>query len=231
MRVLVAILVLINIGYWAWRSYQSDVPETVSVESDTGIPKLTLLSERGQELAGSEEGSEALPSPTPPPPPVSAIRCYTLGPLSGEKNAKAVESAVVDAGFPASLRSYDQQEVSGYWVYLEPADSRRKALALAKELAQKGIKDYYVVGDGEFENAVSLGLFSEKARAERRAEYIRSLGYDPQSSVRYRTRTLYWLDYQEEGDSELRADIWTQVATDADNLQRLDRACEAVSAD
>ena len=134
--------------------------------------------------------------------------------------------SIEDAGFLVTRRVLEQEEVAGYWVHLAPYSSRKQALAAARDLAEKGLKDYYVVGEGENSNAVSLGLFSEKFRAERRMEYVRSLGYAPELTPRYRTRQVFWLDYDEVGDQSLTESLWhPEGVADETALQRLVRNC------
>jgi hypothetical protein len=41
---------------------------------------------------------------------------------------------------------------------------------------------------------VSLGLFTERARAERRAEAVRAMGLKPEITERKIPGTLYWVD-------------------------------------
>lgn len=232
MRILVLILLLLNLGYFAWRMTAGEPPPPAPA-AEPQVPGLVLLSERRPAeqappapVAEPVPAEGAAPQPTPAAPP---RRCYTLGPLRSEKTAQLLQERLEAAGVAAKRRALEQEEVAGYWVYLPPRPSRQAALALAKELARKGIKDYYVVGPGEYEHAVSLGLFSEQPRAERRAEYIRSLGYEPVTAVRYRSRTLYWLDYEEGDGVELDPQVWRGVATESGDLQRLDRDCEAPS--
>lgn len=235
MRIFVLILLLLNLGYFAWRMSAEEVEPASAPLVDPRVPRLVLLSEhRAQQrpVSGLETAPAAdagLSEPAAAGPESSSRRCYTLGPLHSEKTAQRLRERLEAAGVTVELRALEQQEVAGYWVYLAPQPSRAAALDLAKALARKGIKDYYVVGPGEYEHAVSLGLFSEQLRAERRAELIRSLGYEPLTAVRYRSRTLYWLDYEERGGVEVDPQLWRGAAAESGDLRRLDRDCEVSS--
>lgn len=201
MRLLVLILVVLNGAYFAWWHFQSPAPVVPSTPRATDTPSLTLLSER---------------------PPTAG----TAGPVADAARAEALVRSIEDAGFLVTRRVLEQEEVAGYWVHLAPYSSRKQALAAARDLAEKGLKDYYVVGEGENSNAVSLGLFSEKFRAERRMEYVRSLGYAPELTPRYRTRQVFWLDYDEVGDQSLTESLWhPEGVADETALQRLVRNC------
>jgi hypothetical protein len=150
-------------------------------------------------------------------------QCYTLGPFAEVQIAELLAGALAEAGVSAAQRSLEQQEVSSYWVYLAPYPSRNQAIALTRELAGRGVSDYYVVNSGEFANAVSLGLFSEQPRAERRVAQIRALGYSPILAPRYRSRTVHWVDYEQAAGGPAADAVWRELA--GPEVQRLDRSC------
>jgi len=231
MRYLILILLALNVAYFSW-SYLNPVEGTKSDPPpiSDGVHELVLLSERqsvapvtngdgdGAEQQMSEESGQA-----------SAVelvtRCFTLGPLLNEKDKDVLLARLTDMGFKAESRSIEQRETTGYWVFLPPSINRKEALALAESLASKGIKDYYVVTDKEYRHAVSLGLFSEKARANRRMAHIRTLGFKPQKTVRYRDRTYYWLDYVQNKDGQLPDAVWKEMDSKKEKIQKLDRSC------
>jgi hypothetical protein len=231
MRYILILLLVLNAIMFGWvmthpvseqKRSMPPVPE--------GVAQLHLLSER--EAADEPESTEVVeqaPEPVEDTAPVDApvVRhCYTLGPLLSEKAIRKLESSVGGMGYEVQTRAIEQQEISGYWVFLPPYDSRAKALEIAAELARKGIKDYYVVTDKENRNAISLGLFSDKGRANRRMAYIRTLGYSPRKLVRYRDRTYYWLDYTESSDQPLPEEVWIDLGSSKQKVQRLDRSCD-----
>lgn len=225
MRMLFLALLILNLAYFGWHYYAPPEPPPEPARIVAGIPPLELLKEPAEEQqqAAIPESDTDDPVPDEAPPAPERI-CYTLGPYKDADKAEAVEQAISEAGYAVSSRSIEQREVSGYWVYLPPQASRKEALALARKLAKKGVKDYYVVPDGENANAVSLGLFSEAPRAERRTQRIAALGYQAQTAVRYRTRTLHWLDYDEWQGEPLPAGIW-RAEQEGETVQRIMREC------
>lgn len=226
MRALVLTLLLLNAVYFAWRQYHPAAVQPTPAEPTSSVTRLELLSERSPAesippMPSLAQGGGAATRSQPP-----ERRCYTLGPVADAERAEAMRESIAAQGFGAIRRVLEQQEVAGYWVHLAPSPSRKQALAAARDLAEKGLKDYYVVGEGEHANAVSLGLFSEKFRAERRMEYVRSLGYTPELTPRYRTRQVFWLDYDEIGEAKLPESVWRlEGATESAALQRLGRDC------
>jgi hypothetical protein len=230
MRFLVIVLLGLNLAYFIWSSLYPQ--ESVAIQLpplSEGVSSLTLLSERQLQLdepistvasedPGNKGGDGSIEG-------ISQLSCFTLGPLTNEKSRDVLIGRLKDMGFATESRSLEQRETIGYWVFLPPLENRSVALSMAEELAQKGIKDYYVVTDEEYRHAVSLGLFSEKERANRRMAHIRTLGYKPQKIVRYRDRTYYWLDYEQNADGPLPDSVWKDLGSSKEKIQKLDRTC------
>ena len=63
---------------------------------------------------------------------------------------------------------------------------------VVEDLSSQGIEDYFI---GR-QNFISLGVFSDRATAERRREEIEQYGYQPQVEQRFRTTSQYWLDLE-----------------------------------
>ena len=90
------------------------------------------------------------------------------------------------------------REISGvrttYWLYLPPFRDRQSANRALGTLAEMGISDAYVVGDGEDRNAIALGLYSDQERANRRAGQIQALGVTSQIGTLERAISQYVID-------------------------------------
>ncbi|MEJ2061609.1 MAG: SPOR domain-containing protein [Gammaproteobacteria bacterium] len=232
MRIFILILVLLNAGYLAWNRF-NPVPVAKPLPAvSAGVPELQLLSERRplQTPPSAEQPTESASSASgsgtkPQPQTQAAVACYTIGPFTDKQPADAVIRKIRQAGFKPQLRTTTQQATVGYWVYLPPQESRKAALKVAQGLAHKGIKDYFIVTTDEDKNAISLGLFSEPARAKRRQAYLKKLGYATKIRVRTREQTLYWLDYDERDGHHLDADTWQAVGTEGTSVQRISRDC------
>jgi hypothetical protein len=86
-------------------------------------------------------------------------------------------------------------ETRGYWVYLPATSSREQALAIARQLSAKGVRDYYVVTAGDQQNTISLGLFRDRGNAEKRRNEVAALGFVPDLVTRTEELPVYWLDF------------------------------------
>src|SRR5262249_30807590 len=65
---------------------------------------------------------------------------------------------------------------------------------LMKALERAGIRDARVMPDEPGGRRVSIGLFSERERADRRAQAVKKLGYTAEVTERTQPGTVYWVD-------------------------------------
>jgi hypothetical protein len=121
--------------------------------------------------------------------------CYTIGPLSTLLSQQRAEDRL--RPFAAAMRTRQTTADSdrGWWVYL-PSNSRPEAMGLTRELAERGVEDFYVVTSGELENTVSVGLFENIDNARSRQARLRSLGFNAQMEVRREIVPQFWVDYR-----------------------------------
>ena len=83
----------------------------------------------------------------------------------------------------------------GFWVFVGGMKSEADTDRMLVNLEHNGIKDALVMPATATEGRrVSLGLFSERARAERRADTVKSLGIKAEVAERKLPGTLYWVD-------------------------------------
>jgi hypothetical protein len=79
-------------------------------------------------------------------------------------------------------------------VSVQNFESREAAEAALQSLIGSGVADVYLMPGSEPANVLSLGVFSDYQRAQRRAEEIRILGLEPRIDDRKRTGPVYWID-------------------------------------
>lgn len=162
---------------------------------------------------------ESSDSPEQPQPP--ARLCQTIGPFITQANIDALVSELKDLDIVAAQRTVQLQEPSGFWVYL-PAMPNDEARRIVDELADKGVKDYFL---GR-QNFISLGIFSDLRTAEARMQEITALGYDARLEPRYQTREVYWLDLEEQGDRLISDNRWQALLGQRADIRRQTVACE-----
>lgn len=224
-------LLLANIVYFGWNYADPPRPQNVVLKKIPLQAKvLRLLSERTQarapaEALDPEQPSDMVSEAQAPPPEPANKRCYSLGPFDGRPAAELWAQRIEVTGFPVAVRAIDERQRSTFWVYIAPVKDHQTALRIGRKLANKGIKDYFVVTDDDNPNAVSLGLFSRQEGAQRRLAQIRSLGFEPKIDVKHEEKTSYWLDYDETKGDPLPDLLWQSIAAENKTIQRIPREC------
>lgn len=178
MRGLFFAVVLANVAFFGW-AHWVDTPETAAppTAQDKSVPTLALASNTATRVAPGQ-------------------RCRTLGPFTEESAAQAASAALRARGINARNRAVERSVEDGYWVYLSDLGSvadQRRALAL---LDKGGIHDASLMSDPDDSGRISVGLFSEQARAVRRAEQVRALGFKPILDLHQRVQRAFWLDME-----------------------------------
>jgi len=120
--------------------------------------------------------------------------CYTIGPLATVEKARAHNKVLVKEGYKAEVRSSEENIQRGYWVMLPPFLSRDSANKALGNLRRGGIKDVALIVSGEFENSISVGLYTVRETALNRQKELLAKNYKTLVRERHVSRTNYWLD-------------------------------------
>lgn len=193
-RVLFLLLLALNIGGACWIAFAPEEAPAPVPPSDPGVAPLVLLSElegnakSASPMLNSEAAANALPASTDE-------RCLSVGPFQTQSDMRAAMASLKPKVRRIQFRNEVATQSRGYWVFLEALKSREAALGVARTLSTHGVRDYYVVTAGEQLNTVSLGLFRERANAERRKAEIAAMGFSPQLIERTEQLPVYWIDF------------------------------------
>ncbi len=227
MRNLFLALLLANIGFAAWHFWLAEPPP--SGRGTVGdLPGITLVSEAdpallraqaalAQSAAASADRAaqpprlgEPIPELSPAAEGVAAVftaqRCISVGPYRELAQAAAAASGLRAAGHATSQRVAEGEVWVGYWVYLDGIATLTEANELLERVRAGGVTDSYVISGAEAGHLVSLGVFSESARAALRREQIQSLGLEPVIADRTQHATVYWVDVNVASDEALDFD-------------------------
>ena len=165
MRLVVLLLLLANVAFFAWTRY---MPETSSTESQLVLQQIhpeaiRLLSPREVAAQATREIEQAK---------VSA--CIEWGAFNAADVMKARGALEPLA---ARVSEYRVDEAAGWWVYVPPQGSRQAAIQKAAELKRLGVDEFFVVQeDSRYRFAISLGVYRTEGAAAVRLEQLRSLG-------------------------------------------------------
>ena len=124
----------------------------------------------------------------------------------------------------------EQGEIwAGYWVSVQGLATRDAADAALKTLSANGIADVYVMPGSDPPNVLSLGVFSDYQRAQRRVDEVRAIGLTPRIDDRKRAGSVYWIDVDLQEPGQLIDSSLFQ--TDPGKITRLEmRACPTSTA-
>jgi hypothetical protein len=196
-RILFLLLLAMNIGVALWLYFAPQPRAHVVAPADPGIPRLVLLSERERANEGTE--AELASAPEAAAEPRNGT-CTSIGPFPTQADMRGALNALTPLVARIQYREAHSTETRGYWVYMPAQPSREKALALARQLSEKGVRDYYVVTAGDQPNTISLGLFRDQANADKRRDEMARLGFAADVVARTEELPVYWIDFAEERD-------------------------------
>ncbi len=236
LRMFVLSLVLINIVLFAARALQpggSSADEPVQNEvRNTPRPSIELLENLPvNDAAVNHAGVEPEISAEPQDQPVAQAAmespgCIQLGPFNSEDDLAVFQTEVVNILESIQIRETESTVDKGYWVYLPPYPSRAEALAVVGQMSEAGAKDFYVVPRGITVNAVSLGVFRNMSRAERRQKQIRKLdlGLDVAIELQTEIQSRFWL---QGGPIDEQDPALIQLSSSYPHIEQLQIPCAA----
>ncbi len=202
-------------------------------------PELVLLSELGergarqlgaanierQNTAGSAiaaSGAGAMRATTKEAE--DRLLCELVGPFESNNDAGDFVQRLAAIEVSSSVKEIELSAGAGYWVYLEPAPSRREALRKLRELQARKI-DSYVIPRGELANGISLGMFSKKSLSEARVSEMRAIGLTPKVEEIERSYRELWVMLHP-GEGLKMSDLsWRRAMEDINMLERRQNYC------
>ena len=156
--------------------------------------KLSASSSNGA-AAGRRPGAAAAVAPlaSASAAPRSAQRCVTVGPFNDTERVDQAADLLGERGFKLRERTAQSSEI-GYWVYVGGLKSGSDQSDVVRRLQQNGIADAHVMPDSDKGRRVSVGFFSGRDGAERRARAVRGLGLHADIDKRTQSAASHWVD-------------------------------------
>ena len=154
-RVALLLLLLANLAYFAWSHWLAPERPALPVSPKVDAPRLQLA-QRGLAGGGGNSG------------------CVTVGPFATNELAARARQTLTDSGYPSVPREVETPVFEGYWVYLEspPTEAgERRLLDRLRKAASTKRRLWASWGA----RRISLGVFSEEARAVTQSEKVAGL--------------------------------------------------------
>jgi hypothetical protein len=246
MRTLCLLLVLANVLYLTW-SQMIDV-QVSNLERKGAKPveppmRIVLAREMleanppepsvGQIREVQPPAVEPLGRETPPVAPAAlaqdqALSCMSVGPFANLPQAAQAQAALRAAGFEPRQRAEQGEMWAGYRVSVQGLATREAAESALRMLMDNGISDIYLLPGSDPPNVLSLGVFSDYQRAQRRVDEVHALGLTARIDDHKREGSVYWIDVDlHEPGQILDSSIFQ---SDPRKITRLEmRACRAAA--
>jgi hypothetical protein len=190
-RAVFFLLLFANLAFLGWAEWV-DVPQPAPANDVYAkLPRLRLISEQPGDDNRASSGSARKTALQPPP---QAPRCLSIGPFDDQPSATRGASALREKGLTPRQRAAQGEISKGYWVYIGGLKSDREVGEVLRTLEQSHIEDAHLMPDAGDAHRVSVGLFSERDRADRRAQAIQKLGLQPEVAERKLPTTVFWMD-------------------------------------
>ncbi|HET9107026.1 MAG TPA: hypothetical protein VFN79_07510 [Steroidobacteraceae bacterium] len=184
-RVVALALLLANLLYFGWAEWIG-VPAPPPPSPIAGLPRLKLLSD----LPPAQRAALAQKQSLPKPPPV----CVSVGPFDDPTVAAKAVAVLQAKSFSPQERTARSAAIKRFWVHLDGFANDAAVTRALHTLEHGGIDDAEAMPPAAGGRQISLGLFSDKAHAERRAKAVRKMGLEPKVDQRTVPGTVYWLD-------------------------------------
>jgi hypothetical protein len=208
MRTLCLLLILANALFFVWSQLvdvRAPALDRAPRPNAEAPPRIVLMRELDDDDASASETPKEIRDVAPPAvEPLhereslqarsDSLSCTSVGPFGDLPQAAQAQSALRAAGYEPRQRVEDGELWVGYWVSVPNLPTRAAAEAALRKLTDSEITDVYLMPEGEPAHVVSLGVFSDYQRAQRRADQVRALGLEPRISDRRRAGSVYWLD-------------------------------------
>ncbi len=187
MRTIFLALLLLNAAYFAWARWVDAPRRAPASDALSHLPQLHLADE--------------LPAATKTDPAQAAAAtvdpqaCFSVGPFGDVDNSARAAALLRAKGFDPRQRAESAEPSAGYWVFVGGMKSDAETDRALVTLERGGIKDALLMpATADAGKRISLGLFSERTRADKRAQTIRGLGLNAEVAERKLPGTLYWVD-------------------------------------
>jgi hypothetical protein len=183
MRIALFVMVFVNVAYFAWASWVEPASPP-AVYAGMKLPELRLAAE------SSTTSATAVPVRQEP------ARCVSVGPFQDLANAARAAAVLKERGLATRQRAEQGTPITSYWVYVGGLKSEQEQTRVMRRLQKGKVSDASAMAptDGG-ERRISVGLFSDRAGAERRSRAVERLGLGTQIEEQSQTGAAYWIDF------------------------------------
>ncbi|MGC8519849.1 MAG: hypothetical protein ACP5P4_15225 [Steroidobacteraceae bacterium] len=204
MRTAFFILLLANVFFWGWTQWIA-VPSRTA-DSLVGVPRLKLVA---RDLPPPPPGAAAAQAPAgalgaalaaqaldaaPGTADTPQLTCVSVGPFAHDGAASSAQTLLNAQHLQLQLRTAAVHAVRWYWVYLPDVSGVVRVRQALLALHRDGINGAEPMPTADGQPGISLGLFGDRALAQRQLRRSRAKGFAAKISPRLVAQPAYWLD-------------------------------------
>jgi cell division septation protein DedD len=212
-RAVFLVLLSANLLFLAWARWIDSPRDAGAQDALARLPRLQLVTEprRGAKptsaianMAGSSRATSATSSlafSTLSMAEKTSFRaadptqtCTSVGPFNDIASAARAAGLLTQRGFQLQQRAEEGETIEGYWVFVGGMESDADVVQVVGRLEKSGFTDAHIMKNYSTNRRVSVGMFSTRERAEKRASAVRNLGLQPEIGERRFPGTVYWVD-------------------------------------
>ena len=183
MRIAVFVMAFLNVGYFAWANWVDPVAPP-AVYAGMKLPELRLANE-------NPAANVTAVSVRQEPP-----RCVSVGPFEDLVTAARAAATLKERGLATRQRAEQGASITSYWVYVGGLKTDQEQTRVMRRLQKGKVSDASTMpaAEGE-ERRISVGLFSDRAGAERRSRVVEKLGLRTRIEEQSQAGATYWIDF------------------------------------
>jgi cell division septation protein DedD len=215
-------LLVANLLFLAWAEWIDSPRDAGAQDSLSHLPRLQLVGESPEAepaavnlpsmlpvttdltMIDTVPVSTGLPASTEPAPigadeavfpsPAASQSCTSVGPFNDIAHAARAAGLLTQRGFQLHQRAEEGETIEGYWVFVGGLQSDDDVNEVVDRLEKNGFTDAHVMKNFSTNRRISVGMFSTRERADKRAAAVKKMGLAPEVGERRFPGTVYWVD-------------------------------------
>jgi hypothetical protein len=193
-------LLVANLLFLAWARWIDTPSDAGAQDALSRLPRLQLVTESppgikptSANLTPAAAEKVALRSPEAATAEAPTT-CTSVGPFNDIARAARAAGLLTQRGFHLQQRAEEGETIEGYWVFVGDLQSDDEVTQVVGRLEKSGFTDAHVMKNYSTNRRISVGMFSTRERAEKRAAAVKAMGLEPEVGERKFPGTVYWVD-------------------------------------
>jgi hypothetical protein len=198
-RAVFLILLVANLLFLAWARWIDTPSDAGAQDVLSRLPRLQLVTEsppgtRPTSANLIPAAAQKVALRAPEAEAEVPVTCASVGPFNDIARAARAAGLLTQRGFHLQQRAEEGETIEGYWVFVGDLQSDDEVSQVVERLDKSGFADAHVMKNFSTNRRISVGMFSTRERAEKRAAAVKAMGLEPEVGERKFPGTVYWVD-------------------------------------